>query len=146
MNIAGNGLDQRAEVFPEGVGRSRGSLKLWVDIPTELSTAYLEKSPVEGGKRIEVPVVGIDEAWQRLGREKIWLLKIDTEGAEIDILEGASSSFLAAVENAIVEWHDNIVPGSLARCRAVLEGAGFQCRFRHHPWDEGIIYCQRSRN
>ena len=49
-NIAGNGLDQRAEVFPEGVGRSRGSLKLWVDIPTELSTAYLEKSPGGGWK------------------------------------------------------------------------------------------------
>ncbi len=144
-NIAANALGQRAEIFAEGVGRTAGSLKLWVDVPTDLSTGYMDSSPAEGGKRIEVPVVGIDEAWRRLGNKKIWLLKVDTEGAEVDILEGASASFLAAVENTIVEYHDNIVPGSFARARVVLEGAGFKCQFLHHPWKEGIIYGYRNQ-
>jgi FkbM family methyltransferase len=143
-NIDRNGLTPRASIFSEGVGRSAGSARLWVNIPTDLSTAYLETSPVEGGRRIEVPIVGIDEVWNRTGRAPVWLLKVDTEGAEGDILEGASSQFLAAVRHAIVEYHDNIVPGSLNRCQHILEHAGFQCRIRHHPWKEGIIYAERG--
>jgi FkbM family methyltransferase len=144
QNIDGNGFSQRAEVFSEGVGRDAGTIRLWVDIPTDLSTAYLDKSPVAGGKRVEIPRVGIDEVWQRAGKKNVWLLKVDTEGAETDILEGASPAFLASVQNAIVEYHDNIVPGSLERCRRVLESAGFQCQFRHHWWKEGIIYASRG--
>lgn len=142
-NIRENHLEQRTTIHPEGVGRASGNLRLWVNIPTDLSTAYMEQSPVEGGTRIDVPVVGIDDAWRRLGSKQIWLLKVDTEGAEVDILEGASPSFLAAVQNAIVEFHDNIYPGSLTRCLTVLERAGLSCRVLHHPWDEGIIYAGR---
>jgi FkbM family methyltransferase len=144
QNVDGNGLNGRATIHSEGVGRSAGTIRLWVDVPTDLSTAFSDTSPREGGRRIEVPIVGIDEVWRRAGGQQIWLLKVDTEGAEIDILEGASASFLAAVQHAIVEYHDNIRPGSFDRCRQVLEKAGFQCRVLHHPWKEGIIYARRA--
>jgi FkbM family methyltransferase len=143
-NLGQNRLQQRVRVFSEAVSRQTGSLNLWVDIPTELSTGYLDKSPCEGGRRISVPLVGIDDVWERLNKENVWLLKIDTEGAEVDILEGASQAFLKAVKNAIVEYHDNITPGSLARCREILEASGFHCRVLSHPWDEGIIYARRD--
>jgi len=143
-NVIQNSLESRVTIHPEGVGRSAGVLRLWVDIPTDLSSAYMDKPPVEGGRRIEVPVLSVDDAWQRAGGKAIWLLKVDTEGAEVDILEGASPSFWAAVQNAIVEYHDNIVPGSLARCQRVLEAAGLRCNVRHHPWKEGIIYAHRT--
>jgi FkbM family methyltransferase len=58
-----------------------------------------------------VPVIGLDEIWQRINKKTIWLLKVDTEGAEVDILEGASETVLGATQNAIVEYHDNIFPG-----------------------------------
>jgi FkbM family methyltransferase len=143
-NLEQNGLQERVAVFAEAVGRAAGTLGLWVDIPTELSTAYLEQSPVEGGRRIDVPAIDIDEAWRRLDHKDVWLLKVDTEGAEVDILEGASQRFLGVVHNAIVECHDNIYPGALVRCRAVLEGSGFHCRFRKHPWNESIIFARRG--
>lgn len=144
-NIGENRLTNRVHPFSEGMGKAAGTLRLWVDVPTDLSTAYQETSPAEGGRRIDVPVVAIDEAWVRFDRKPIWLLKIDTEGAEADILEGASGDFMGAVRNAIVEYHDNIVPGSLARCQRVLEAAGFECQMLHHPWNEGIIYASRPR-
>jgi FkbM family methyltransferase len=144
-NIGENGLTNRVRAFSEGMGKAAGTLRLWVDVPTDLSTAYQETSPAEGGRRIEVPVVAIDDAWARLNRKPIWLLKIDTEGAEADILEGASGEFMGAVRNAIVEYHDNIVPGSLARCQRILDKAGFECQMLHHPWSEGIIYASRPR-
>jgi FkbM family methyltransferase len=143
QNIDANGLRSRVDIFPEAVGAGDGELNLWVDIPTELSTGYLNHSPVEGGKRIPVPMVGMEEVWRRLDQRDIWLLKIDTEGAEADILEGAPEALLRATRMAIVEYHDNICPGASERCRRVLNAAGFQWHERVHPWDEGIIYARR---
>jgi FkbM family methyltransferase len=142
-NIKDNRLEKRVTTFPEAVGRDAGDLNLWVDINTTFSTAYMDTSPVEGGRRIKVPMVSLDEAWQRLNKAPIWLLKIDTEGAEGDILEGASKATLGAVQNAIIEYHDNIVPGVSERCYKVLKAAGFKWRTFVHPWDEGIIYASR---
>jgi FkbM family methyltransferase len=142
-NFEENRIAQRTTIFPEAVGRTAGSLSLWVDVPTVLSTAFGDAPPREGGKRIDVPMVGLDEVWRRLDRGSIWLLKIDTEGAEGDILEGASKACLAAVRNAMVEYHDNIVPGVSDRCFKVLRDAGFTWRTFVHPWNEGIIYATR---
>jgi FkbM family methyltransferase len=143
-NVDANSLRSRVDIFPEAVGRGRGELKLWVDVPTDLSTGYLETSPSEGGRRVSVPVIGLDEIWERINKAAIWLLKIDTEGAEVEILEGASESVLRATQNAIVEYHDNIYPGAYDRCRRALEAAGFECRVLVHPWSEGIIYARRG--
>jgi FkbM family methyltransferase len=143
-NIEGNSLQERVWAFTEAVGRGTGELNLWVNVPTDLSTGYLDKAPCEGGERITVPMIGIDETWRRLNQERIWLLKIDTEGAEVDILEGASKAVLDATQNAIVEYHNQIYPGAYTRCRHVLEEAGFRCRVLVHPWQEGIIYAVRS--
>jgi hypothetical protein len=85
----------------------------------------------------------MEEVWRRLDQREIWLLKIDTEGAEADILEGAPEAVLSATQTAIVEYHDNICPEASSRCEKVLREAGFKCRVRVHPWDEGIIYAQR---
>ena len=143
QNIDANGLADRASLHGEAVGRMAGVIDLWVDVPTAHSTAYGE-SPFPGGRRVSVPVVSFDELWNRLGRGPIAVLKIDTEGGEIDILEGASEASLAAVQTAIVEYHDNLVPGAYARCRAVLDAAGFTCSVIEHPWQEGIITATRG--
>jgi FkbM family methyltransferase len=143
-NIKDNHLERRVTAFPEAVGAGAGDLNLWVDVNTTLSTAYMECSPDNGGRRIKVPMVGLDDVWRRLDGAPIWLLKVDTEGAEGDILEGASRSTLAAVQNAIIEYHDNIVPGVSERCYRVLKDAGFKWRTFVHPWSEGIIYASRE--
>jgi FkbM family methyltransferase len=142
-NIQDNHLEQRVTTLPEAVGRESGDMSLWVDVNTTLSTAYMENSPDEGGRRITVPMVSLDEVWRRLNEAPIWLLKIDTEGAEGDILEGAAQSTLGAVQNAIIEYHDNIVPGVSERCYRVLKASGFKWRTLVHPWNEGIIYASR---
>lgn len=72
------------------------------------------------------------------------MLKIDTEGAEADILEAASTELLGNVRHACIEWHDNIVPGAFERCRTQLEAAGFEFRTRAHPWNEGIFFASKA--
>ena len=55
-------------------------------------------------------------------------VKIDAEGAEVEMLESASDATLAAIDEMALEYHDSIVPDARARCEAVLTRAGFVCR------------------
>lgn len=88
-------------------------------------------------------MVAFDQVWERLNREPIAMLKIDTEGGEVGILEGASDDALRAVNTAVIEYHDNLFPNAYERCRAVLDRAGFTCSVYRHPWDEGVITATR---
>ena len=132
----------RVTLHEQGVSGQAGLIELWVDVPTAHSTAFGE-SPFPGGRRVSAPVVSLDEVWARLGQKQIAMLKIDTEGGEVATLEGASSAVLAAVDHAVIEYHDNLVPGAYARCRAVLVKAGFRCSVFRHPWQEGVITATR---
>lgn len=142
-NIDANGLSSQIIAHPEAIGSARGEVNLWVDVPTTLATSYGE-APAEGARKIPVPMITLDDAWERTGRSPIWMLKIDVEGAEGDILEAASDAVLASVSNTCIEWHDNIVPGVRQRCFKRLEEAGFSFHTRTHPWDEGIIFAGRQ--
>jgi FkbM family methyltransferase len=141
-NIEANRISSQLAAYNEAIGRSRGQVDLWIDVPTALSTSYGEP-PAEGARKISVPAITLDDAWERAGRSSIWMLKIDTEGAEGDILEAASDAMLDSVQKACIEWHDNIVPGVYARCVARLKAAGFKYHERFHPWNEGIIFASK---
>lgn len=144
-NIDANGLSSQIIAHTEAIGSARGEVNLWVDVPSALATSY-GGAPTKGARKIPVPVITLDDAWNRMGRSPIWMLKIDVEGAEGDILEGASDAVLSSVSNACIEWHNNIVPGVLERCLKRLEEVGFSFRTRPHPGDEGLIFAERHPN
>ena len=141
-NVEANGLTAQVTTYREAVGFERGKLDIWTDVPTTLATAYGD-APVQGATRRSVPMISLDDVWDRMGRAPIWMLKIDTEGAEGDILDGASDTVLANVETACIEWHENIVPGVFERCRQRLEDANFVVQTRAHPWNEGIFFAAK---
>ena len=66
-------------------------------------------------------------------------VKIDAEGAEVEMLESASAAALAAIGEIALEYHDSIVPDARARCEAVLTRAGFVCRSMAFSHDQGIL-------
>jgi FkbM family methyltransferase len=132
-NIATNKMASQVKIFPEAISASREPIKLWIDVPTELSTSYDmapgydgKKIAELGGRKIEVPAITLDDAWERAGRGPIWTLKIDVEGAEGEILDATSDEMLANVRTACIEWHNNIVPGVRERCLHRLACAGFK--------------------
>ena len=53
------------------------------------------------------------------------LLKLDVEGAEVEILEGADDATLARVARVALEYHDFLRPGCRARVERRLVRAGF---------------------
>jgi FkbM family methyltransferase len=54
--------------------------------------------------QIEVEVTTLDIEWQRLGCPVVSMIKIDVEGAELDVLRGAERCLHAARPFVLLEW------------------------------------------
>ncbi|MDQ3955949.1 MAG: FkbM family methyltransferase [Actinomycetota bacterium] len=75
----------------------------------------------EGGD-LEVEMTTVDEASERYGVPR--LLKIDVEGAEVDVLQGATSVLKAEKPAVIVEVHSLELE---QRCARLLQSFGYDC-------------------
>jgi FkbM family methyltransferase len=139
-NVHENALDSRVRLFQEAVTGQNGVVMLWSGASSVLSST--SAGPAVGGASVSVPAVSLDRAISRTGAAHV-ALKIDAEGAEVEILESASEGTLAAVDEVALEYHDAIVPHAGARCRAVLVRSGFVCRIRPFNADQGILVARR---
>lgn len=142
-NIDANGLGGRVTVHHEAVGGAPGEMRLWTNVHSMIATGYSEAAPRSGAIATRVPVVDLNEVVRRAGGGPIALLKMDTEGAEAETLEGASESTLRAIRQMVLEYHESLCPNALTRCRKVLERADFQCRIRSINSTQGLIYARR---
>jgi len=52
-----------------------------------------------------VPVTTLDDVWDHLGRPPVSIVKIDVEGAELDVLRGAQRCFAAEKPCIVLEWN-----------------------------------------
>jgi FkbM family methyltransferase len=139
-NLKANGLLQRVSLHNEAVGRSGGTMVFRPAALSSLVSAYRQKNS-HASEEARVTAVSLDDVVARCTEgEAIRLLKIDTEGAEGEILEGASSSTLSRIDQMVVEYHDNLVPQARERCCVVLKRAGFQYVARPITPDSGLLY------
>ena len=99
-------------------------------------------SAAVGGVCVSVAAVSLDRAIRRTGSELV-AVKIDAEGAEVEILESASDAALAAIAEIALEYHDSIVPCARARCEAVPTRAGLVCGSMAFSHDQGILVARR---
>jgi FkbM family methyltransferase len=91
--------------------------------------------------------VGLDKVLKQF--EKVYLLKMDCEGAEFPALQTCSQ--LHRVENITVEYHTKMnlspdFPADKELLRGFLEGQGFQIREvpgKHHPDMVGVYFGTR---
>jgi len=144
QNVKANGFADRITIHKEAVGRRFGDFRLWTNVHSLLVTGYGEVPPAPGAVAICVPMIDLNEVIRRAGGGPITLLKIDTEGAEADTLEGATPLTLEAIEQVILEYHDGLCPGALSRCRRVLGRSGFNYRIRPVTASQGLVYASRN--
>lgn len=139
-NIRENGLESRVRLFRDAVTGQNGTVMLWSGESSVLSSTTA--SAEIGGVSVSVPTVSLDCAISRTGATHV-AVKIDAEGAEVEMLESASAATLAAIEDVALEYHGSIVPDAEDRCRAVLVRAGFMCRSLPFTADQGILVARR---
>lgn len=81
-NVAQNFLDARVRVEPYGVGRTRETAQIAVWDETNTGASSLQTSGAGGS----ISIVALDDlTWER----PVDLLKIDVEGMELEVLDGA---------------------------------------------------------
>ena len=139
-NVRENGLDSRVRTYRDAVTGKNGEALLWSGDSSVLSS--VSASAGIGGASVSVPTISLDRAITRTGREQV-AVKIDAEGAEVEMLESASDAALATIGEIALEYHDSIVPDARARCEAVLTRAGFACRSMPFSHDQGILVARR---
>lgn len=93
------------------VGENRGEAIMFTrSTEPEASSIFSERVGVYGVlNRIKVPTVDFAEVLRRLGG-RVDLAKLDIEGAEVQVLQTARSTDLAACSQLTVEFHDNMQP------------------------------------
>jgi FkbM family methyltransferase len=98
----------------------------------------------DGGDEVEA--IDLAEALRRSGAERVALLKVDVEGAEIEIVEAAGAAVWARIDRVVLEFHDRIRPGCLARVSRVLREQGFaRLAVRTGPDDPDFGILEASR-
>lgn len=70
-----------------------------------------------------VPVTTLDSEWEDAGRPRVSVIKIDVEGAELQILEGARQCIEANRPYILIEWNEVNLRAFQLECDAILECA-----------------------
>lgn len=126
-NIADNGFASRIEVIPAAVGRERGEVRFSQN--TEQS-GWSRISETEANGQA-LPLVTLDESLPA-ARGAIALLKIDTEGHDWAVLEGASGLFASRrVEVVVFECDTSEYNGE--------QGVRLQSLARQHGYRIGVL-------
>ncbi|MEV7287855.1 FkbM family methyltransferase [Streptomyces sp. NPDC093252] len=110
----------------------------------EITLAYLRNSGVDAedaaelvgelhrGVEFTVPVVTVSELLRRHRVDRVELLKVDVERAELEVLTGIEAGHWPRVGAVVAEVHDD-ADGRLSRIRALLTGHGFEVRVTQDP-------------
>ena len=102
-NVSRNNMSNVA-LLNSALAAERGTMSLY-RVPGHPALASLSRSNARGSaERIDVQVTTLDAALAELGIERVDVMKLDTQGAEIDILRGARETIDRARPILFVEY------------------------------------------
>jgi FkbM family methyltransferase len=101
MTVRENRLTDRVSIHAHALGREAGEMTLHVHEGAEMGKDSLRDTGRGGGSvPIAVRVETLDAWWKKAGKPAVSVIKIDTEGAELWVLQGGRE-FLAASKPVI---------------------------------------------
>lgn len=96
---------------------------------------------------VSVDAVQLDAFLESQGVAEIGLLKLDIEGAELDVIDSLEPSFWQRVRQVTCEFHEFLDPSSLPRverCLQHLEAMGFYwINFSRHNYGDVLLLNRR---
>jgi 31-O-methyltransferase len=124
-NIRSNGLEGAVTVHPFAISDGPKILQLKT-APLAAQRSLFASEFTTGEQDGEsVECISLDQAVAMTGADRINLLKIDVEGAEIEVVNGASPATWERIDRITGEYHDRIRPGCRDRVFEVLKANGF---------------------
>ncbi len=136
-----------AEVVRAAVAPQAGTVAFAVDANDESST-IMEPGSGSRPQEIEVEAVTLTDLLRRSACDRIDLVKLDIEGAEILALGSVDSAELQRIDQLTIEFHDSqgFTPPTEIRetCRA-MRAAGFDpIRMSVRHWGD-VLFVRRTR-
>jgi len=136
--------DEADVIHAAAVAESKqGTVTFTRSIEPESSSVFKEWSAAYGiADRVTVPTLDFSEAVNRFG-DRIDLIKMDVEGAEIGILESASASDLASCVQLTVEFHDKRAPFTrrdVYRVCRRMRAAGYGIVIANWPKVDDVLF------
>jgi FkbM family methyltransferase len=125
-------LPQQFAFHPWAVSATDGSLMLYPHLKKDgtksdvMYTMIAEEETVDDA--IEVPAYSLSTISERLGHDRIDLMKMDIEGAEYEVLDGLLSSSIKPTQ-LLVEFHHRFPGIGLEKTADIIErlrGAGYK--------------------
>jgi FkbM family methyltransferase len=125
-NINANGLGEFVVVHPFALSDRSGLVHLKTAKLAAQRSIFDNEFVDTAGDQEEVRCISLDEAVELTNAEHIDLLKMDVEGAEIEVVEGADPKTWDRIERVAFEFHDRFRSGCRERVTKVLAARGFK--------------------
>jgi FkbM family methyltransferase len=104
--IAGSRFRDRWQLVEKAVGEAEGVCEFFAaDSGMDAYNGFANTERSAGAQRLEVPVTTLDLYWKHLGHPPVSAVKIDVEGAELRVLEGAKEMIAAERPAILLEWN-----------------------------------------
>lgn len=111
-NLRASGLGpDRAEAHRVALGAAYGSGRM-VSVG-DRSLDHTLTAGTDPGAAASTPIIPLEALFELARSDRIALLKVDIEGSERDVFEGAGRDTLSRFDRVALEYHDNLRPGTL---------------------------------
>ncbi len=138
-NVQSNNFTQ-TKVVQMAISDKPGTAKFAVQAIASQSTLIESGMNREGATIIEVRTASVDDLIEHEGFRAPDAVKIDVEGAEVDVLKGMYKTLRKNHPTIILDTH-----GEHMKCAQLLNEAGYFCATSDHPnkaVEESEYYCQ----
>ena len=125
-----------------GVSKKSGSAIFYTYPASGLSSLSNKR---KGAVREKVKLTTLGEIFKTENLRSLDLIKMDTEGAEYEILMNAPDNVLFKVKNIVLEYHDSLTEYKHKDIIKLLKSKNFNIKVKRHSIenDIGIIYATR---
>jgi FkbM family methyltransferase len=139
------GRTPRMQCFNLAIAPARGEVDFHID-PDNSEASGLARGAAGGERVLRVPGMRLAEFFAEQRIAEVDLLKIDIEGAEIELLAETDPRVFAPIRQICVEFHIFLFAGHARRVAAVLQrmrGMGFFAIDFSRNWEDALLINER---